>query len=366
MFKADVWEMPFASPSPPSGWSQPSQKLSHLSLPPHHQYLEMTFWVLLGDVQPALFLQDEVPEVELIGRRTPPFPVHIQCRSYKHAQEVSSIHDELAEMHAEGPTPMQLASSLYASHNLPKVFTDNVAWWTILNGATFKGIIHSDRHKADQTDRHPYPSFCRSFCLRDALIHIILGGDKAAFAEITAANLTLPMDRLTLTAISYHTSEEQGRERSSLSSGKSRRLDSFSKSSSSSSTSSTSTVKTPHVIERGCGPVIKPALCPQQVQTKHPPSPPIVYKYIRGAAGVVGSITDPTGVTSINYKVTENAVGGMCAKYLDAHGYGKDAIRTIADTYQSAIDMEDFVSCASGCGMLVMELEWFWEFSWCP
>ena len=54
----------------------------------------------------------------------------------------------------------------------------------------------------------------------------------------------------------------------------------------------------------------------------------------------------------------------MRAKYLDAHGYGTDAIQTIADAYQTAKDMEDFVSQASGCGMSVTELEWFWECSW--
>ena len=101
------------------------------------------------------------------------------------------------------------------------------------------------------------------------------------------------------------------------------------------------------------------------VQTKQPPSPPIIYKYIRGAAGVVGSITNPAGVTPIDLSDIEIAVGEMRAKYLDAHGYGMDAIQTIADAYQAAKDVEDFVSQASGCGMLVVELEWFWEVSWC-
>ena len=90
-----------------------------------------------------------------------------------------------------------------------------------------------------------------------------------------------------------------------------------------------------------------------------------MYKYIRGAAGVVGSITDPTGVTPTDLSEIEIAVGEMRANYLDAHGYGMDAIQTIADAYQSAKDVEDFVSRASGCGMSVVELEWFWEVSWC-
>ena len=61
-----------------------------------------------------------------------------------------------------------------------------------------------------QTENHQWASFRQTFCLRDALIYIILGGDKQSFAEVTAANLNLPMDRLSLTVVSYHTSNAQG------------------------------------------------------------------------------------------------------------------------------------------------------------
>ena len=66
------------------------------------------------------------------------------------------------------------------------------------------------RRKKEQTETHRWASVRHAFCLRDALIHIILGGDKGAYAEVTAASLTLPMDRLSLTAMSYHTSNAQG------------------------------------------------------------------------------------------------------------------------------------------------------------
>jgi len=325
----------------------------------------MAHWVLLGDDEPVLFLQETVPEVHPVGRGTPAFPVHIQCRSYKHARDVGSIHDQLVELRAEGPTPMELSSSLYAARNLPKAFTESTTWFTVLNGVSFKGILCSEETKMEQTENHRWASFRQTFCLRDALIHIILGGDKQAFAEVTAANLHLPMDRLSLTAVSYHTSNAQGRQRSYPNSGQHARLNSFSQSSSSSSTSSASTIRSPRVIDRGRTLVPNPATRPHLVQTKRPPSPPIIYKYIRSAAGVVGSITNPTGVTPIDLSDIEIAVGEMRAKYLDAHGYGTDAIQTIADAYQTAKDVEDFVSQASGCGMSVVELEWFWEVSWC-
>lgn len=98
-------------------------------------------------------------------------------------------------------------------------------------------------------------------------------------------------------------------------------------------------------------------------QTQHPP-PPKTYKYIRGATGVVGSITNVSGLTSIDLLDVENVVGGMRAEYLDVHGYGAEVMKIIVDAFQSANTMEEFVSGAEGCGMSVVELEWFWELSW--
>ena len=91
--------------------------------------------------------------------------------------------------------------------------------------------------------------------------------------------------------------------------------------------------------------------------------PTSIYKYIRGAAGVVGTITDPSGIDSTIHGDVENLIGAMRAQYLDAHGYGREAVEVITDAYQSARTVEDFITLASGCGMAVVELQWFWEFS---
>jgi len=93
--------------------------------------------------------------------------------------------------------------------------------------------------------------------------------------------------------------------------------------------------------------------------------PTAVYKYIRGTEGVVGSITDPSGVDSTIHEDIENIIGTMRAQYLDVHGYRKEAVEVIIDAYQSANTAEDFVALAGGCGMAVVELEWFWELSNC-
>lgn len=135
--------------------------------------------------------------------------------------------------------------------------------------------------------------------------------------------------------------------------------------SSSSSALSSSTVKSHHIVERGRGSIRRRAT------RRHPPpqpqpssSIPTVFKYIRSSAGIVGTITDPSGVTSINLSEAENIVGAMRAKYLDVHGYGEDVIETILDSYQSSTTVEEFVSGACGCGMTIVELEWFWQLTW--
>jgi hypothetical protein len=89
-----------------------------------------------------------------------------------------------------------------------------------------------------------------------------------------------------------------------------------------------------------------------------------VYKFIRGVPGVVGTITNPSAVTLNHLMDIENVVGTMRAKYLDAHGYGMEVTQIIVNAYRSANIMEEFVSEASGSGMSVVELEWFWEMSW--
>ena len=83
-------------------------------------------------------------------------------------------------------------------------------------------------------------------------------------------------------------------------------------------------------------------------------------------AGVVGTVTDPSGVQLIDLVSIENAVGGMCAKYLDTHGYGPEVVNIVTRAYGFSETMDEFVSEAYGCGMTVVELEWFWQLSWCP
>ena len=51
------------------------------------------------------------------------------------------------------------------------------------------------------------------------------------------------------------------------------------------------------------------------------------------------------------------------AEYLDAHRFGFDEVEHIVDAFYTAINVHEFTSLAAGCGMAVVELEWFWALS---
>ena len=82
-------------------------------------------------------------------------------------------------------------------------------------------------------------------------------------------------------------------------------------------------------------------------------------------AGVVGTVTNPSGVRLIDLASVEDIMGGMRAKYLDAHGYGPEVVNIVTAAYDFSDTMDEFVTEAYGCGMTVAELEWFWQLSWC-
>lgn len=52
-------------------------------------------------------------------------------------------------------------------------------------------------------------------------------------------------------------------------------------------------------------------------------------------------------------------LGEVRARYLDSHGYGAAEVTKIVSAFD-APTIEEFVSRAEGCGMSIVELEWFW------
>ena len=83
------------------------------------------------------------PEVEVKGRGLPPFPVHIQCRDFRHAEAVASINVELHRLRSLKLPPTKFASLLFTSPCLPSAATEVIHWHVILNGKSFKGILYS-------------------------------------------------------------------------------------------------------------------------------------------------------------------------------------------------------------------------------
>ena len=86
-----------------------------------------------------------------------------------------------------------------------------------------------------------------------------------------------------------------------------------------------------------------------------------VYKYIRNIAGTVGTITDRSGVLSHLTTEDYRVLGDARARYLDSHGYGVAEIVKVVSAFD-APTVKEFIARAEGCGMSIVELEWFWGF----
>lgn len=84
-----------------------------------------------------------------------------------------------------------------------------------------------------------------------------------------------------------------------------------------------------------------------------------VYKYIRNIAGTVGTINDRSGVLSIITQEDCLVLGEARAAYLDSHGYAAAEVMKIVSAFD-ATTIAEFVARAEGCGMSIVELEWFW------
>jgi hypothetical protein len=88
-----------------------------------------------------------------------------------------------------------------------------------------------------------------------------------------------------------------------------------------------------------------------------------VHKYLRSETGVVGTIYDGSGVFSHITADQHALFGDAQAAYLDTHGYGPTQVRNIANALQASSCAEEFVGRivdGGGCGLSVVELEWFW------
>jgi hypothetical protein len=52
-------------------------------------------------------------------------------------------------------------------------------------------------------------------------------------------------------------------------------------------------------------------------------------------------------------------LGRVRSSYLDSHGYESAEVSRIAMA-MDATSIEEFISRTEGCGMSIVELEWFW------
>ena len=79
------------------------------------------------------------------GKDASLFPLYIQCRSLEDAEEVEKIFQPLLKLYAMSSSGKQLAHAIYCSLNCSAIMSDVDMWYVLLNGRSFRGILHSAR-----------------------------------------------------------------------------------------------------------------------------------------------------------------------------------------------------------------------------
>ncbi|KAF9778471.1 hypothetical protein BJ322DRAFT_1114295 [Thelephora terrestris] len=236
--------------------------------------------------------------------------------------------------------------------------SDVTLWFAILNGRSFRGLSFSADLIDLQTQDHLYPSWRKTDTFEDVLLVMALKGEKSMLPEIKApspllSSVTTDLNHLTVSSLSILSEQElRMLPPTSACGGKTTQFYGTTRSSNLGSSS-----KSPHLRKEGRNPTFRPP--PSfTVQSRGAPARPI-YKFIRNIAGTVGTITDRSGVLLHITAEDHSVLGHARAMYLDAHGYGVVEISKIVSAFD-APTIDEFIARAEGCGMAIVELEWFW------
>ena len=84
------------------------------------------------------------PDVQRRGKRSPPFPVHIECRNLGDASVVFALHEAIQPLFEAYEDKEILAREVAAIPGLAGILEEVSPFWVILNGRTFKGILLSE------------------------------------------------------------------------------------------------------------------------------------------------------------------------------------------------------------------------------
>lgn len=162
------------------------------------------------------------PVLQTRGKGASLFPLYIQCRSDKDAKDVCEIHEQLSRLYASYSDSIELAGAIHRFLNCSTIMSSVDSWFVLLNGRNFRGIIQVERsvpplfHRRPLTNLTPsdldaqtrdfrYSSWRKAESFEDALLIMVLKGEKSLLAEIKAVSpstlsVTTSIDQLSLSS----------------------------------------------------------------------------------------------------------------------------------------------------------------------
>ncbi|KAF9789734.1 hypothetical protein BJ322DRAFT_1105594 [Thelephora terrestris] len=330
----------------------------------------MNVWAILSENKFEVIEQDDPPTVSWSGgRESPLFPLYIQCRSQEDAMGVRNIHRPLVALYNAFADEVELARAIHHSLNCSSIMSDVSVWFIMLNGLSFRGILISNSDLDGQTRNFRYRSWRKGGSFKEALMIMALQGEKQHLTAIKASPppaspASTSFEHLSISSLSLQDDSERfimSPPVSACGRKVTQNLDTTTNRPGPSNRPGSSHQNIPTTNGRKAKPRAPPMLKNFRQQSVFPARlSNRVYKYIRSAAGTVGTIHDESGVVSHLTSEEYRALGSIRAAYLDSHGYGVAEVEQILYAFE-APTVGEFIGYAEGCGMSVVELEWFWN-----
>lgn len=161
--------------------------------------------------------------LQALGKTAELFPLYIQCHSLEEAEEIRRIHEPILKLSTVCSGDERLAYRIHTSLGHLRVMSNSSIWFPILNGRSFRGILHSATYVPflpnSKSHTHPkfsdfdsqtrdfqYVSWRKAESFGDALLIMVLKGEKAKLAQIKASSPSVlsvaDFDHLTVSSLS--------------------------------------------------------------------------------------------------------------------------------------------------------------------
>lgn len=83
------------------------------------------------------------PVLQTLGKGAGLFPLYVQCRSRRDAEDIQRIHKPLVELFNRFSDAKQLARAIHHALDCSTIMSSVTEWYALLNGCSFRGILNS-------------------------------------------------------------------------------------------------------------------------------------------------------------------------------------------------------------------------------